>query len=76
MMRNPYVVSVYDIESSTKLFTIYLATRRIFTANICAWLSFSSPFPGAIGGFKSANLRFYTHYFKAWYYVGLNSIAY
>ena len=38
-----YAMSVYDIESSTELFSI-IANGHIFTANICAWL----PFPGAI----------------------------
>ena len=46
-----YAVSVYNIESSTALFAVYLANGRIFTANICAWLPFGSPFPSAVGGF-------------------------
>ena len=33
-------MSVYNIEYSTKLFTIYLSNRGIFMANICTWLLF------------------------------------
>ena len=53
MMVISYAVSVYDIKSSTKLFTIYLVYGHIFMANICAQLPFSS-FLGAISGFTSA----------------------
>ena len=55
-------MTVYDIASLTELFTIYLAYRHIFTSNICAWLPSSSPFPGAVGGFTTANLRFWAHF--------------
>ena len=44
------------------LFTIHLANRPIFTANICARLPFPSPFLGTIGGFTSANCA---RHFKA-----------
>ena len=49
-------VTVYDIAHLTKLFTIYSVNGHILTANICAWLPFSSPFLGAIGDLTSANL--------------------
>ena len=45
MMGISFAVSVYIIESSTELFTIYLPNGGIFTANIGAWLPFLSPFP-------------------------------
>ena len=52
-----YAVSVYDIVW-TELFTISLANERIFMVNICAWLHFSWPFPGAIGGLQARNCAF------------------
>ena len=52
-----YAVSGYDIASSAEWFTIHFANMRIFMANICLWLPFSSLFPGSIGAFESTIFR-------------------
>ena len=61
-----FAVSVYDIEISNELFTIYVANGHIFTANICTWLRFTNSRCNYCSGFTSRNLRFCVRYFKAW----------